>query len=378
MNIKAYFDNNASTRLADEALSAMLPFLQDDYINPSSIAGEIFGSGRAIGDASRELALLFGSIDLSDRFQITSGASESNSWAVKAALEVAGSRHAVATRIEHPSLLAALEAQARRGAYVDLVDPEPNGRVDVERFIASVRPDTLLISVMAANNETGVLQPIAEIASAARAVAPNALIHVDATQAVGRVPLDLTMDLAEVDLLSLSAHKFHGPKGVGALFVREGRRLEPLIHGGGRSRGGTPNPAGAAGLAAAAHLARSSIGDVERLRSLRDLFERLLAERIPTVFFNGSSAARLYNTSSIGIPGLDAQSAVEELACRGICVASGAACSSGSLSPSHVLVAMGLSYEQARSTIRVSISRLTTMAEILTLIDALVDMAGSI
>lgn len=366
MKLRAYLDNNATTRLADEAVAAMLPYFTDRYLNPSSVAGELFGIPDALSDAQRALARLFGSVDLAGDFVLTSGASEANSWAVHAAMMTRGDRHLVTTAIEHPSLLAAVEARARRGAKVDLVQPDRDGRIRVEQFMAAVQSSTSLVSVIAANNETGVIQPTAEIVAAVRAAAPGALIHVDATQAVGRIALNLADEWNEVDLVSLSAHKFHGPKGIGALFVRNGVRVEPLIYGGKDDcrRGGTPNPAGAAGLTVAANLAWEALSCMNDVRALRDLFEAMILDMVPRASINGMDAPRLPNTSSITLPGLDAIAAVEELACEGICLASGSACSSGSLAPSHVLTAMGIHHDDAKATLRISLSRETRTEEI--------------
>lgn len=366
MRVLAYLDNNATTRLADEALAAMLPYLTDEFLNPSSAAGEIFGMRDVFAEAKAALARLFGSRDLAPGFNFTSGASESNSWAVHCALGRTSGGHAVATAIEHPSLLAALEARGRAGTEVALVPSGADGRIDPDRFGAAVRPDTAFVSIMAANNETGVIQPVAAVAERVRKAAPRAVVHVDATQAVGRVPLDLRTEWAEVDLVSLSAHKFHGPKGVGALFARPDVVLAPLIHGSGEDavRGGTPNPAGAAGMGSAADLALRNLPSMAEVAMLRDRLETLLAEAVPATIVNGRSAPRLPNTSSVTIPGKDGPALVEALASRGICVATGAACTSGSPKPSRTLLAMGLDHDGARSTIRVSLSRATTLTEV--------------
>jgi cysteine desulfurase len=361
--IRAYLDNNATTRLAAEALAAMMPYLTDQFLNPASTAGQILGAGDTVAEAQRELAKLFGAEDLAQSFVLTSGASEANSWVVSAASE--RSRIAVSA-IEHPSLIAAAEAFAARGGQVDWMPVTGDGELDLAEAARRLGPDTSLVCVMAANNETGVCQPLAKVGSLVRERAPQATFHVDATQAVGRIPLDLTADLLEADTIAVSAHKFHGPKGVGALFIRPGLRLPPLIHGEqeeGR-RGGTANSPAAAGVAAAARLARLNLSKMVSVASLRDRFEALLLRLHPAAQVAGSRVPRLPNTSSLIIPGLDARDAVEQLALSGICIATGSACSSGSPAPSHVLKAMGLSYADAKAALRISLSLETTWDEL--------------
>ena len=236
-----------------------------------------------------------------------------------------------------------------------------------DRTLAKVlRPDTRLVSLQFANNETGAVQPLAEIGALVRSIAPNALIHSDATQAVGRIALDLSEELAEVDLLSFSGHKFHGPKGIGGLFIRSGIELDPLIpgeqeHG---KRGGTSNVPAAAGLAVAARRAKLALTSMSTVTALRDGLEALLSETVLGAQINAKDARRLPNTSSITLPGVDADDVVEHLALQGICVAMGSACTAGASAPSHVLTAMGLTTAEARSTLRFSLSSETLWADI--------------
>ncbi|TIL65607.1 cysteine desulfurase family protein [Mesorhizobium sp.] len=360
--IHAYLDNNATTQLAPEALAAMLPFLTKQYLNPSSMAGQLLGSYDVVQQAKAALARLLGDVELAKHFTLTSGASEANSWAVASIMAGAGSRRIVTTAIEHPSLLEAVAAQARNGAEVAYVQPNESGWIEPDTFAATLTHDTAFVSVMAANNETGVVQPIGLLAEIVRRLAPEAILHVDATQVVGRIPVDLTDEFVEVDLLSLSAHKFHGPKGVGALYIRDGLQLEPLIYGeqeDGR-RGGTLNTAAAAGLHVAAEQAARRLAAPSGIEALRNNFERELAIRLPQVHFNGVLAQRLPNTCSLTIPGHDADAIVERLAMRGVCLSTGSACRAGSPAPSHVLTAMGISYEDAKATLRVSLSAFTS------------------
>jgi len=377
VKFRAYLDNNATTRLAPEALAAMMPYLTDIYLNASSIAGEMVGAARPLADAKHALASLFDDEDAAERFFLTSGASEANSWALRVGTADREPGHLVSTAIEHPSLLNGLEARAKLGWEVSLAQPDPNGRVSPSAVAALLRPDTAFVSVMFANSETGVLQPVAEIAAAVRQACPSAIVHVDATQAVGRVPLSLLGNLADADLISISAHKFHGPKGCGALFAAEGIDLPALVHGSqqGGHRGGTPDAAAAAGLTEAARRARLRLDDMRQVEALRDQFEQRLAQRLPWVRILGSGTERLPNTSNFLVPGCNAQDLVERLALEGIVIASGSACTSGATAPSHVLTAMGVGYDDAKTAVRVSLSAETIPAELDLALAAIVEQA---
>jgi cysteine desulfurase len=375
MMIRSFLDNNATTKPAPEVVAAMLPYLTELYPNPSSIAGQALGIGNAMSDAKRALARLLGSVDLADAFVLTSGASEANSWAITAADRRASSSHLVTTAVEHASVLAACRGASSKGHDLSILPVDSEGLVRIEDLAAAIRPDTALVSIMLANNETGAIQPIGELAAIVRERAPTALIHCDATQAVGKIPVNLAEALWEIDLLSLSAHKFHGPKGVGALYIRPGVELDPLIYGEQERglRGGTLNAATAAGLAKAAEIAEERLDAMARIADLRNLLEEKLATQVAGVHFNARPVPRLPNTSSITIDGVDADALVDALAFREIYIATGSACSAGSQAPSHVLTAMGLSYEQATSTVRVSLSHETTQDELRLALSALVD-----
>jgi cysteine desulfurase len=377
VKLRAYLDNNATTRLAPEALAAMMPYLTDIYLNASSIAGEMVGAARPLADAKHALASLFDDEDAAERFFLTSGASEANSWALQLGTADREPGHLVSTAIEHPSLLNGLEAKAKQGWEVSLAQPDPNGRVSPSAVAALLRPDTAFVSVMFANSETGVLQPVAEIAAAVRQACLSALVHVDTTQAVGRVPLSLLGNLADADLISISAHKFHGPKGCGALFAAEGIDLPALVHGSQQDghRGGTPDTAAAAGLAEAARRARQHLDEMSQVEALRDRFEQRLAEALPRVRILGSDTKRLPNTSNFLVPGCNAQDLIERLALEGIVIASGSACTSGATAPSHVLTAMGVGYDDAKTAVRVSLSAETIPAELNLALAAIVEHA---
>ncbi len=363
--IGAYLDANATTPLAPGVLAAMLPYMETLYLNASSAAAAaVFSSDDPVDNARTALARLLGSRDLASEILLTSGASEANSW-VAAAFARPGS-HVVASRIEHPSLRNALESAERAGAEVSWVSPDRDGAIDAALFADALRPDTALATVMLANNETGVLQPIRDLARLTRELS-TAVFHTDATQAVGRIPVDFEHDLAEVDLVSLSGHKLHGPKGIGALLARSDLSLPPLIHGQqerGR-RGGTYNTPGAAGLGEAARIARAEIEDAaSRMRRQRDDVETMVLAVAPGAWVNGARVERLPNTTSITIPGLDADALVDRLAAVGICIAAGSACSAGATAPSDTLIAMGLSGADAAATIRISLSAYTTEKEL--------------
>jgi cysteine desulfurase len=367
VNIRAYLDNNATTKPDPLVVDAMLPYLTDQYLNPASTAGQILmDDDDPTERAKHSLAQLAGDRDLAKCFFLTSGASEANSWAVASVTATHQTGHLLATSVEHPSLLAALMAAQNETLELTLISVDRHGRVDETELLAAIRPDTRLVSVMLANNETGVIQPVASLAAEIRRRGLATLIHSDATQTFGRIPIGISDELIEVDMLSLSAHKFHGPKGIGALFVRDNVSIAPLIFGGqdGGARGGTANTAAAAGLAAAADQARLRLTEMERVATLRQDFEASIRRLRPDACINGAEVDRLPNTISVTVPGLDATAAVERLAMAGICAATGAACSSGAEKPSHVLLAMGLDYASALSTLRFSLSRETSEDEL--------------
>ena len=363
MMIRAYLDNNATTRPYDAVLKAQLLVQQELYLNASSLAGELLGAARPLTEARMAMLNLLGG-DAEDRLVLTSGASEANAWAVFGA--TSSGSHIVTTAVELRSILAASEAARARGLTVDLVGVDANGLISPDTLAASLRPDTQLVSIQLANNETGVIQPLGSLAAMIRENAPGALIHCDATQALARIAIDLSDVLAEIDLLSFSAHKFHGPKGIGGLFIRDGVELTPLIAGEqeGGLRGGTSNAPGAAGLAVAARQAQANLKAMAAVAELRDELESRLLALYPGAQINGAGAPRLPNTSSVLFPGALAEDLVEALALQGICVATGSACTAGATAPSHVLTAMGLAPADARATLRFSLSVETQHQEI--------------
>lgn len=362
-----YLDHAATTPVRPEVRDAMLPFLGEECPgNPSSIHAAGRAARKALEDARERVAARLGAAPREIVF--TAGGTESDNLAILggARANAARGRHVVTSAIEHHAVLAACDRLKDEGFSADRAPVDAGGRVDPERLAALSRPDTVLATVMLANNEVGTLQPVAEIARRVRAASPKALVHTDAVQAAGKIPVDVKA--LDVDLLSLSAHKIYGPKGVGLLYVRKGTRLAPLLVGGehefGR-RAGTENVAGIAGLAAALDLAAGEMAaEGERLARLRTRLAGGLRARIPDVRLNEHPADRLPHILSACFPGIDGEGIILHLDQEGIGVASGSACTSAHREPSHVLAAMGVPRELAASATRYSLGRSTTEGDI--------------
>jgi cysteine desulfurase len=357
-----YLDNNATTAVAPECTEAMVRCLREHYGNPSSKhrAGESAKTETLAGRA--RVAALLGAAPAEIVF--TSSGTEANHQAILGALALApGRRHIVTSRVEHPSSLSLLRHLETQGVRVTYLPVDGQGRPDLGELERALAGDTALVSLMWANNETGVLFPIAEAANLA--AAKGVLFHTDAVQAVGKLPIDLRQ--VPVDFLSFSGHKLHAPKGVGALFVRKGRKPPPLLFGHqerGR-RGSTENVPGIAALGVAAELAGQAPADFEtRIAALRDRLEAELLARIPGAFINGGGAERVGGTASVCLGKIEAEPVLDKLDRAGICASAGAACTASGTEPSHVLLAMGLAPEAALATIRFSLSRYTTSEEI--------------
>ncbi len=362
--VRIYLDHNATTPVRDEVVEAMASALRDRFGNPSSPHAE-GGRARAAIEAARDqIASLLGVG--AGEILLTGGATEANNTALLGLLRgrTGSGRHVVTTAIEHPSVEAPLALLEREGWRVTRVGVDADGCVDAENLVAAIEPDTALVSVIWANNETGVLQPVERIARDAKE--RGVLVHSDATQAVGKLPVDLRR--VPIDLLSLSAHKFNGPKGVGCLVVRGDLRFEPLLHGGpqeGRRRGGTENVAGVVGLGLACELAERELP--ERIASTRDLRDRLwegIREKIPGVRRNGSAIRVLPGTLNVEFEGADGEVLLQALDLEGVAVSAGAACASGSIEPSPVLLAMGRTPEQARGSLRFSVGHGVDAAQV--------------
>ena len=358
-----YFDNNATTSIDPAVLDAMLPFLKEQYGNPSSAYS--FGKrvAQAVEHAREQVAALIGCEPSEVLF--TSCGTESDNTALQSALSIdADRKHIITSKVEHSAIIKHAESLARRGYEVTWLDVDSKGQLDLSQLEAAIRPDTAIVSLMWANNETGVLFPIKEAAEICRK--QQTLFHTDAVQAVGKIPIALRT--TAIQFLSLSGHKLHAPKGVGALYVNRRARFFPFLIGGGQEnkrRGGTENTASIVGLGKAAELAAAHIqAEQQFVRDLRDTFEGQALERIAGVTVNGDREQRLPNTTNLSIEGIDSEAMLMILDQQGVCCSAGSACTTGSLEPSHVLRAMGLSNEQARASLRFSFGRTNTMEEV--------------
>lgn len=370
MDTTIYLDNNATTRPTPEVLAAMQACQDEAWGNPSSKHRVGDTARQRMNSARADVAALLAAS--AAELVFTSGATEANHMAILGALALQPQRrHIVSSLVEHPSTLLLLRHLQTQGVRISWIAVDEHGQLQLDELAAAITPDTALVSLMWANNETGVVFPIAQAAELARQ--RGVLFHTDAVQAVGRVPCDVAG--LGVDLLSLSAHKLHGPKGIGALYVRKGIKLPPLLFGHqerGR-RGGTEDVAGIAGLGVAAAQARAALPRMPAVSALRQRFERGLA-RLPQVKINGAGAARLPNTVSVRFGQVHAELVLERLDRLGICASSGSACTASGDMPSHVLMAMGMSSEQAVATIRFSLSRDTREDEIDAVLAALLQI----
>ncbi len=364
MRNRIYLDNASTTSLAPEALESMLPFLQESWGNPSSIHGTGREARKAIDRARRQVAAAIGA-EVKDIY-FTAGGSESDNWAIKGIAFAHRNRgnHIITSAIEHHAVLEPCEWLEKQGFRVTRLPVDATGRVRPEDVERAVSPETVLISVMAANNEIGTLEPIGEIAAIAKR--HGIPFHTDAVQAIGAVPIDVRR--SGIDLLSLSGHKFHGPKGVGALYVRGGLKIDPLVHGGEQERGyrsGTENVPGIVGMGTAIERAMARMDEnARRISALRDRLIRGILERIPGSRLNGHPETRLPNNCHVSIPGAQGEALLLRMDLVGIACSSGSACTSGSLDPSHVLQAIGLDEEEAGGSLRLTLGEETTEAEI--------------
>jgi len=358
-----YLDNNATTQVDPAVLEEMLPYLQEQYGNPSSAYSFGKRAANAVSKAREQVATLL-KCDPSE-ILFTSCGTESDNSAIQSALLLDPDRkHLVTSKVEHSAIIRHGEALARRGYEVTWLDVDSEGLIDLDALRQAIREDTAIVSLMWANNETGVLFPIAEAAEICRS--KGTLFHTDAVQAVGKI--DIALENLPINLLSLSGHKLHAPKGVAALYVNRKTRFNAYLIGGGQEnkrRGGTENTASIVGLGKAAELAAAAMEDENgRVRELRDRFEQGLLELVPSVQVNGHRTRRLPNTSNLAIEGIDSEGMLLLLDQRGVCCSAGSACTAGSLEPSHVLKAMGYSIDRARGSLRFSFSRFNTESEV--------------
>jgi len=359
-----YVDNNATTRVAPEVVEAMAPFFADGYFNPSSMYEPAQRVAHAMTEARRRIAGHFG---LGDPKQVlfTSCATESNNTAIRGtAAANPRRRHVITTAVEHPAVLEVCEDLQRSGYDVTFLGVDRDGRLDTGEFVRAIRPDTLLVTVMHANNESGVIFPVAELARVTKETDPAIVFHTDATQSVGKLPIELEGEYRHVDLLSFSGHKLHAPKGVGALFVRRGTPCRPFMLGGHQEEGrraGTENVPYIIGLTRALDLAAENRDEeVARVRKLRDRLEEAVLQTIPCSEVNGKNAPRLPNTLNVSCHYVEGEGMLYQLSDAGICASSGSACTSGSLEPSHVLRAMHVPFTAVHGSIRFSLSRYNT------------------
>ena len=372
-----YLDNAATTRTDPDVVAEMLPFFSEDYGNPSGIYGIAQKSRAAVTAAREKTAHVLGC--RADEIFFTSCGSEADNWALKAAFEACRDKgnHIITTQIEHPAILNTCEYLEReRGAEITRLAVNEDGVVDLGELEASIRPDTILISVMTANNEIGTIEPIRQIGEIARR--HDVLFHTDAVQAFGQIPLHA--DELNIDMLSASAHKFNGPKGAGFLYIRKGVGIRSFLHGGAQEhnrRAGTENVPGIVGLGAAAKKAEENLArKMEKETRLRDYLIRRIREEVPNVKLNGpdpavARAGRLPNNVNFSFEFVEGESLLIMLDMRQICASSGSACSSGSLSPSHVLKAIGLSDSLAHGALRLTLSAETTKEELDTTVEAI-------
>jgi len=368
-----YVDNNATTRVAPEVYEAMQPYFTEDYFNPSSMYEPARRTGSAIAAARRAVADCLGRVDPKE-ILFTGCATESNNTAIiGTAHGNPNRRHIITSTVEHPAVLEVCRELERNGYRVSYINVDRDGNLNLREFIQALTPATLLVTIMHANNETGVVFPIDQLSRIAKQTDPGIVFHTDATQTVGKLPIDLALGLPYVDLLSFSGHKLHAPKGVGALFVRRGTRCRPFMLGGHQEEGrraGTENVAYIIGLAKALSLAMENREkDEARIQQLRDRLERSLGEKIPSIQINGKGAPRLPNTLNISFHYIEGEGMLFQLSAYGICASSGSACTSGSLEPSHVLRAMKVPFTAVHGSVRFSLSRYNTDEDIDTIVE---------
>lgn len=373
-----YLDNNATTKTDEEVVKAMLPYMVENYGNPSSIYRIGRENRKAIEDAREEVAKVL-KCEPSEIY-FTSGGSESDNMAIKgiAHSNIKKGNHIITSKIEHPAVLETCKQLEKEGFEITYVNVDENGIIDLEELKNSIKPTTIIITIMFANNEIGTIQPIEQIGKIAKQ--NNILFHTDAVQAIGNIDIDVKK--LNIDSLSLSAHKFYGPKGVGALYVKKGIQFERIIDGGHQERSkraGTENVAGIVGLGKAIKLAYENLDEKnERIRALRDYYVEQVEKKIPYIKINGDIERRLPGNSNISFRFIEGEGLLLNLDLKGICASSGSACTSGSLDPSHVLLAIGLPHEIAHGSLRISIGKDNTKEEIDYVIDNLIDIVNKL
>ncbi len=371
-----YLDNAATTKVSEEVFAAMKPYFCEQYANPSAIYTFAGKSMKAVDEARKDVAGLIGAQP--NEIYFTAGGSESDNWAVKAAAEAyrAKGRHIITSAIEHHAVLHTCQYLEKQGYEVTYVGVDEYGVIKLDELAAAVREDTVLITVMAANNEIGTIQPLKEIGEIAKK--NGILFHTDAVQAYGHIPLDV--DALGIDMLSGSGHKLYGPKGIGFLYIRKGVRIGAYVHGGAQERArraGTHNTPGIVGMGSAARLAAADLEEnMKKQAALRDYLIRRVLDEIPYSRLNGHPADRLPGNASFCFRFIEGESLLILLDQKGICASSGSACTSGSLEPSHVLLAIGLPHETAHGSLRLTLSGETTKEELDITVEELKKIVG--
>ena len=359
-----YLDNAATTKVLPAVLDEMLPYFSETYGNPSAVYSFASKAKSAVDKARDSVADLIGA--KSEEIYFTGGGSESDNWALKATAEAYASKgkHIITSKIEHHAILHTAAWLEKQGYEVTYIDVDEDGVVKLDELEAAIRPDTILISIMAANNEIGTIQPIREIGEIAKK--HGVLFHTDAVQAFGHIPINV--DEMNIDMLSASGHKIHGPKGIGVMYIRKGVKIRSFIHGGAQERqrrAGTHNVPGIVGIGKAAELASQNMDKIMKQESeLRDYMIKRVLDEIPYTRLNGHKTDRLPNNVSFCFRFIEGESLLILLDQSGICASSGSACTSGSLDPSHVLLALGLPHEIAHGSLRISMSEETTREDI--------------
>lgn len=375
-NIMIYLDNNATTKTDEEVVKAMLPYLTDNYGNPSSIYKIGRENKRVIESVRGKVAEIFNC--LPEEIYFTSGGTESDNTAIRGIAYAYKNRgnHIITSKIEHPAVLDTLHKLEKEGFEVTYVGVDSEGIINLDELKSAIKPTTTLITVMYANNEIGVIEPIDEIGKIAKE--HGIIFHTDAVQAVGSIRIDVQQ--SNIDSLSVSAHKFHGPKGVGVLYVKKTVRFNKFIEGGHQERNkraGTENVAGIVGLGKALELAYKNFDDkISKIKELRDHFMTEILAKIPYTKLNGSIEHRLVGNCNISFKFIEGEGILLNLDNLGICASSGSACTSGSLDPSHVLLAIGLDHATAHGSVRISISKYNTLEEIDYVINALIEIVA--
>ncbi|MBQ8964056.1 MAG: cysteine desulfurase NifS [Clostridia bacterium] len=374
--MKVYMDNGATTRVTEPVMAAMQPYFCEIYGNPSSVHGFGREARKAVEAARAQVAKAIGAEPREIYF--TGCGTEADNWALRGAAyaNIKKGKHIITTNFEHHAILHTCKQLEKEGFEVTYLPVDSDGLVTPEQLEAAIRPDTVLVSIMYANNEVGTIEPIGELAAVAKA--HGVLFHTDAVQAIGHVPIDVKAQ--GIDMLSMSGHKFHAPKGIGALYVRQGVRIQRLMQGGAQERGqrpGTENLAGIVGIGKAIELATADVEDrAAKMAAIRDhMIERIMKE-IPHVQLNGHPTKRMCGNINVSFYFVESESILLHLDFKGIAASSGSACTSGSLDPSHVLLAIGVSHEHANGSVRLSLCEENTMEEADYVVDSLVEIVG--